>query len=102
MACLFCTDGCRFCTGESWPEWFTPSRHGSATQARRVSQGFHPMGGRIHGDGASRCGNCKHLIRRTGVNRSFLKCAKTDKQTRGPATDVRAKWPGCATHWESE
>lgn len=40
------------------------------------------------------CKNCTHLIRRGGCTRIYLKC-DLRKNTRGPGTDHKARWPAC-------
>ncbi len=60
----------------------------------------HPlMGGPCLTDGAT-CGTCRHLIRtESPAGRRYSKCALRGV-TRGPATDVRLRWPGCRA-WEA-
>ena len=82
--------------GGGWPPWFVPSKMTTALNAR-VARGLHPFGLEL-GPEASTCGSCVHLARRE-FSKSYLKCAIA-RQTRGPATDVRAKWRGCSK-WEA-
>lgn len=55
----------------------------------------HPLlGGPCRTDGET-CGTCAHLRRRsTPSGRTVYKCAMRG-ETRGAATDVRFRWPGC-------
>lgn len=41
-----------------------------------------------------RCGTCAQLVRHSYHLRTYLKCGQNI--TGGPATDLRAWWPGCA------
>jgi hypothetical protein len=79
-----------------WPAWYTPCRETARTFNPRVAAGRHPFGLEL-GPPESRCGSCVHL-RRIKYARAYLKC-EISKLTHGPATDVRAKWRGCA-RWE--
>ncbi len=77
-----------------FPEWFTK---GTAAQERRVLAGLHPMGSELSKVPGARCGNCSHLEARTWTGaRYYLKCALV-KRTRGPGTDIRAKWRACSS-----
>lgn len=44
------------------------------------------------------CKTCKHLVR-LRYSRTYLKCAKARKVTKGPGTDIRAKSKACCL-WE--
>lgn len=77
----------------AWPAWYTPSKFTTALNLR-VARGLHPFGLEL-GPADSTCGSCVHLERRE-LGKTYLKCALA-KQTRGPATDVRAKWRGCSS-----
>ena len=81
------------------PGWYRPSKS-SARQNLNVARGLHPMGmrlGNLH-EFAS-CGNCRHHVSRS-YSRTYHKCSKT-RQSGGPATDIRLKWPACEL-WEGE
>lgn len=61
----------------------------------RLEQGRHPHRGDALGPAGETCGTCVHLRHQGGVAGRYLKCAH-GPSTRGPATDIRAKWPSCA------
>lgn len=83
----------------SYPVWYTPSRH-TRTNNLRVLQGRHPFGLELGPEGTT-CGTCVHKGPAQYEDASrYLKCALA-KQTRGAATDLRAKWPGCERWQES-
>ena len=65
----------------------------------RIARGFHPFGLRLRQSLGESCGSCSHLLRRGGARNTFFKC-ELRGVTRGPATDVRKKWPACAS-WEA-
>jgi len=44
-------------------------------------------------DGAT-CGDCVHLLREGGYERTYIKC-RLRGMTHGHGTDHRAKWPAC-------
>ena len=51
----------------------------------------------MHGaNDAHKCGDCAHLLQR----RNYRKCSLT-RQTRGAATDWRARWPACGKFAEA-
>ena len=79
---------------ENYPSWFTKSE--SSRVNKNVLTGRHPMGMGIIIDGET-CGTCKFIVS-IGRNKTYLKCAKS-RQTKGPATDIRRKWPACVL-WE--
>jgi len=80
-------------------EKLSAGRRLTARQLRDVDAGRHPLtGGPQDPDPAHRCGNCTH---RNTTGR-YPKChysnppgGPLDRVTGGPATDVRAWWPGC-------
>lgn len=78
-----------------WPDWYTVNKH-AAHQNRNVSMGKHPMGLRLKG-GPETCGTCAHL-RSNEFTSTYYKC-DLHKNTGGPATDIRKKWPACEK-WE--
>lgn len=41
------------------------------------------------------CGSCRHLYRQGGVAGTYYKC-DLRRNTSGPATDHRVRWPACA------
>ena len=41
------------------------------------------------------CKECVHVLRVYGGRRDYYKCSKA-KQTHGPGTDLRLKWPACS------
>lgn len=79
------------------PVWYTPNK-AARGQDKNVARGLHPMGLALLLVSGATCGNCKFL-KRVKFSRVYLKCAKA-RQSRGPATDVRAGWPACQC-WES-
>lgn len=80
------------------PPWFN-AKAAAKCQTANVARGRHPMGRELlEGNDDAKCGNCKHLQRRQFA-KTYLKCALTEHQTGGPATDVRAGWKACAA-WE--
>ena len=59
----------------------------------RLERGQHPhRGGRL-GPAGETCGSCEHLVR-VRFSKTYLKCAH-GPDSRGPATDIRARWPSC-------
>ena len=50
----------------------------------------------VYGPGPEdkRCGDCDHLYRVEGIASHVLKC-ELRRNTRGAATDHRARWPSC-------
>lgn len=66
---------------------------------QRIARGFHPNGTRllvpIVAGADQTCGGCAHLREKeTGARRTFFKCA-LGRDTNGPGTDIRKKWPAC-------
>jgi hypothetical protein len=61
--------------------------------ALRLEQGLHPHLGKRLGPVGETCGSCAHLVR-VRFSKTYLKCAH-GPVSRGPATDIRAKWPSC-------
>jgi hypothetical protein len=48
------------------------------------------------------CGTCRHLDRVEHHDKHYLKCGLMSKLwSRGPGTDIRAKWPACKS-WEKK
>ena len=88
---------CVLCAEQEWPDWFTPSKN-EKPKARNVARGLHPLGGEL-GPEDSRCGTCKHLVRRV-QSKTWLKCEKTS-MSRCSASDIRAKWRGCGQYEEA-
>jgi hypothetical protein len=43
------------------------------------------------------CKTCRHLYRKPGGTRSYLKCAMR-KETDGPGSDHRQSWPACGKY----
>lgn len=62
----------------------------------RLEQGRHPHRGDPLGPAGETCGTCVHRVR---FSKTYLKCAH-GPNSRGPATDIRSKWPACAL-WKS-
>lgn len=70
----------------------------TARRNRLIAAGRHPLiDGPIRTDGET-CGTCANL-RTVEYAGRYHKCAL--RQTRGPATDVRLRWPGCRA-WEAK
>lgn len=46
------------------------------------------------------CGDCAHLRTKTFGRRSYFKCGMR-RNTNGPGTDIRKKWPACQA-WEQQ
>lgn len=104
--------------GKRVPSWYTPNK-AAARLNHNVALGRHPIGLRLLNPewlreldayieaGESKelvervrveamretCRNCAHM-QRVYLGRAYYKCAKA-RQTRGPATDIRLKWPAC-------
>lgn len=51
------------------------------------------------GPDGKRCGSCSHLFAQGGVAGTYYKC-DLRKNTGGPATDHRYRWPACARYEE--
>lgn len=67
----------------------------AARQQLDLDSGIHPvMRTPLDPDPMRLCGNCKHLTRQGGTAKGYLKCG-IGPQSRGPATDIRAKWRAC-------
>jgi hypothetical protein len=49
------------------------------------------------GPAGETCGTCEHLVRRVSPSgKRFLKCGLVRQLwTKGPGSDIRAKWPAC-------
>lgn len=79
-------------------------------QAADLAKGRHPIGPRLHVEAAPhndrnapgrRCGNCRWRVLLSGDHEGrFPKCTYGGdlRISNGPATDVRAWWPGCTDH----
>ena len=79
------------------PSWYRPSKD-RKTQNHNVARGLHPMGLALHPDESKRCGGCAHVVTQGWTAGKYLKCDAA-RITRGPATDIRAKWRACEK-WE--
>lgn len=79
----------------TYPDWYTPSKERRVANLRVIS-GLHPLGGAL---GEGTCGECAHLRRRE-YSKTYLKCG-VSRWTKGPASDVRAKWRGCSKFQEA-
>lgn len=76
-------------------ETLSVGRRLTIRQRADVERGIHPlMKTKTDLDEAHTCGSCVH--RQPG---QYAKC-EIGPRTRGPATDVRAWWPGCS-RWEA-
>lgn len=78
------------------PPWF---RGGTTTQRAHVVRGRHPLGFPLMPNPmGAKCGSCEHTGRWGDVANpgAYLKCGK--RLTRGPATDIRRKWPACINY----
>jgi hypothetical protein len=81
-------------------------RRRTARQYAQAAAGIHPLtGSRADPDPTHSCGNC--YFRRPGGPRGYPKCwyrpgetGPLARITGGPATDVRAWWPGCG-QWQA-
>lgn len=88
------------------PETLSPDQRRTLRQAADIAQGRHPLAGApLHEQAptdAARgdrgrpftCGTCANLSANRHHDGRYLKCT-VGPQSRGPATDVRAWWPGC-------
>lgn len=82
------------------PPWFTPTKTNKG-QTLHVVNGRHPMGHELlDEDEGETCGSCSWLYRNRQASKTFLKCSLV-AMTKGPATDVRSKWPACEA-WEPQ
>lgn len=56
----------------------------------------------IYGEGpeGTTCASCVHLVLQGGTSGRYLKC-ELRRNTRGPATDHRARWPACGKYEEA-
>lgn len=77
---------------------------GNGGSADRVSDGKGRLGAyrvnpllRVYGPGpeGARCGSCVHLFRVGGVAGRYYKC-DLRRNSAGPASDHRVRWPACA------
>lgn len=69
--------------------------------ARRLAHDRHPLTNLpLCGIEGATCGNCQHRFRRGGGARSYNKCDLM-RNTGGPGTDLRLKWPGCMS-WKGK
>ena len=87
----------------------SPGQRLTQRQAGLVAMGIHPLTRRhLHPDadptrtsaspqdGTPTCGTCVHRELLDYHNKRYPKCLlNADKVTHGPASDVRAWWPGC-------
>ena len=91
------------------PDAIVAEERGTLSAARRltlrqradIAAGRHPFaGGPIHTDARRRCGNCTHRQVVPYHGRSYPKCWVFGDGcvTHGPASDIRAWWPGCRAH----
>lgn len=96
---------------ETDPAWFRAGKWIPAIYIRRVRDGLHPTGAKIHPDqdydlkGLPRqlaCGTCQHLHRSPYHNKTYLKCElHRENWTHSGATDIRYGWPACE-HWQAK
>jgi hypothetical protein len=95
---------------EQWrqpaPDCDTPEGEVSPDVARRlrnesrIARGIHPFGQRLREPAGETCGSCKFKFAHwSNPEKKFFKCEKV-KQTRGPGSDIRLKWPACVL-WEA-
>lgn len=75
-----------------------PPSNRKALVALRTEKGVHPHNGMPLGPTGETCGSCKHCRAKAGHAKNFYKCAYT-RDTAGPATDLRVRWPACSK-WE--
>lgn len=71
-----------------------PPTSRAALIAARIERGLHPHNGLpVRQPAGETCGSCEHhrVKRWSGT---YHKCALTP-DTRGPATDIRVRWPAC-------
>jgi hypothetical protein len=52
------------------------------------------------GPEGAKCGSCSHLFQQGGTSGTYYKC-DLRRNTGGPATDHRVRWPACA-HYQPE
>lgn len=87
-------------SGGEIPEWFTEGKQTPKGHTRNVRRGLHPFGLKLTDVEGATCGNCKHCQARDYNAGHYLKCDMVE-ETRGPGTDIRAKWRGCRW-WEAK
>lgn len=81
----------------------TPSHKGGRASREylvklRMERGQHPHHGDPLGPAGETCGSCAHMVH-VRFARTYLKCG-LGPDSRGPATDTRARWLACAK-WKS-
>lgn len=75
-----------------------PDRSRTLRAKARIANGYHPSGVRLREPPGETCGSCCFL-RAKRYGGTYFKCA-LQKDTKGPATDIRKSWPACA-QWRS-
>lgn len=79
--------------------WFRAGKNTPRAQQRNVARGLHPLGIGLSETPGALCGNCAFWIVEWHKVRCYPKCGRmvdAGTSTRGPGTDIRARWRGCA------
>jgi hypothetical protein len=63
--------------------------------AESLRRRVHPMTHQPLRPEGGKCGDCRHLVRRGMVAGTYYKCTLHPRNTGGPATDCRVRWPAC-------
>lgn len=70
----------------------------------RIRMAKHPCTPASPGSGPAgeTCKTCRHITTMPGVAGRYLKCGLMQHEwSRGPGTDIKARWPACSA-WEGE
>lgn len=78
----------------------SPPRDRATLVRMRTLRGLHPHNGMpLRQPEGETCGSCAHhRVKR--YSKSYHKCGLT-QDSRGPATDIRVRWPACEK-WEAK
>lgn len=73
-----------------------PPTNRAALVSLRIERGVHPHNGFSLGPTGETCGSCAHAVAGPGGHsKRWWKC-DLSASTRGPATDIRVRWPACS------
>lgn len=82
-----------------FPAWFRVGKNTPRCHREAVASGQHPLGLPLSDVPGALCGNCGAWCELGGAGRDYPKCLRMIREgtvTHGPATDLRARWRGCA------
>lgn len=106
-------------TVETRSEPSTPGQRRRARQDQCIANGAHPLTAALpmyrlrplalHPDQSRTCGTCRFRRSISTGARAYPKCTWTSPErleqahhTHGPGTDLKASWPGCIHHQQTD